>query len=146
LRQPPEVGHIADRRGLTMPQAAQQESSEIVARYAAVWNEPDVEVRLNAVRALWNSDGAEFVEGLAFRGHDELSARIGRAYEQFVASGQYTATTAGDVSIHGDIVTFTIQLATPDDEVAWAARVFLILEADGRIHEDYHLTIKPLVA
>jgi hypothetical protein len=129
-----------------MPQAAQKHTREIAARYTAVWNETDAESRLSAVRALWNSDGTEFVEGLSFRGHDELSARIGRAYEQFVASGRYTATTAGDVSIHADIVTFTIQLTTPDHEVAWAARVFLILDADGLIQEDYHLTTKPLAA
>jgi hypothetical protein len=129
-----------------MPQATQKHTREIVARYNAVWNETDDESRLNAVRALWTSDGTEFVEGIAFRGHDELSVRIGRAYEQFVASGRYTATTAGDVSVHADIVSFTIQLATPDDEVAWAARVFLLVDADGLIHEDYHLTTKPLTA
>jgi hypothetical protein len=129
-----------------MPQTAQKDSREIVARYTAVWNETDAGSRLSAVRALWSSDGTEFVEGIAFRGHDELSGRIGRAYEQFVAGGRYTATTAGDVSIHADIVTFTIQLATPDDEVAWAARVFLIIDADGLIREDYHLTTKPLAA
>jgi hypothetical protein len=129
-----------------MPQAAQKHARELVARYTAVWNESGDESRLSAVRALWNSDGTEFVEGIAFRGHDELSARIGRAYEQFVASGRYTATPAGDVSVHADIVSFTIQLATPDSEVAWAARVFLLLDADGLIHEDYHLTTKPLAA
>jgi hypothetical protein len=129
-----------------MPQTAQKDTSEIVARYTGVWNEADADSRLGAVQALWNDDGTEFVEGIAFRGHDELSARIGRAYEQFVASGRYTATADTDVARHDDILTFTIQLATPDDEVAWAARVFLILDADGLIHEDYHLTIKPLAA
>jgi hypothetical protein len=137
---------MADKRGPTMPQTAQQHTREIVTRYTAVWNEPNAESREGAVRALWRPDGTEFVEGMAFRGHDELSARIGRAYEQFVAGGRYTATTAGDVSIHADIVTFTIQLVAPDGEVAWTARVFLLLDADGLIHEDYHVTIKALTA
>jgi hypothetical protein len=29
-------------------------------------------------------------------------------------------------------------------EVAWAARVFLVLGDDGLIHQDYHLTVKPI--
>jgi hypothetical protein len=49
------------------------------------------------------------------------------------------------VSRHGDIVTFTIQLTTPGGEVAWAARVFLLLDSGGLIQEDYQLTVKPLV-
>jgi hypothetical protein len=28
--------------------------------------------------------------------------------------------------------------------VAWAARVFLLLDTDGLIREDYQLTLKPL--
>lgn len=36
--------------------------------------------------------------------------------------------------------------ADADDEVAWAARVFLLLGADGRIDGDYQLTVKPLAA
>jgi hypothetical protein len=134
----------ADRKELTMPQTVEQGTAEIVARYIAVWNEADPESRRRAVQALWSADGAEFVEGTMFRGHDELCARINGAHEQFVSSGRYTATAADDVSRHDDILTFTIQLSTPHLEVAWAARVFLLLDADGVIHEDYQLTVKPL--
>jgi hypothetical protein len=129
-----------------MPQTVENGTAEVVERYVAVWNESESESRRTAVEALWNSDAAEFVEATAFRGHDELSARINRAHEQFVASGLYTATAAADVSRHDDIVTFTIQLNTPEDEVAWAARVFLLLDGEGLIREDYQLTVKALAA
>jgi len=129
-----------------MPQTVEKGTAEIVARYVAVWNETDTESRRTDVEALWNSDAAEFVEGAAFRGHDELCGRIDRAHEQFVASGLYTATAATDVSRHDDIVTFTIQLTSPEEEVAWAARVFLLLDGDGVIREDYQLTVKALAA
>ncbi len=59
-------------------------------------------------------------------------------------SGRYAVTAAGDAARHDDIVTFTIQLTAPDGEVSWDARVFLLLGADGRIREDYQLTVKPL--
>lgn len=61
-----------------------------------------------------------------------------------MASGRYAVTTAGNVARHGDIVIFTIQLTDLGGEVAWAARVFLLLGADGLIREDYQLTVKPL--
>ena len=53
---------------------------------------------------------------------------------------------AGDRSFHDDILVFTIQLTTDDQEVAWAARVFLLLDGDGLIAEDYHVTVKSLAA
>ena len=84
------------------------------------------------------------MEGTQYRLLAELDARITGAYQEFVASGRYTVTAAADAARHDDIVTFTIQLTAPASEVAWAARVFLLLDADGRIREDYHLTVKPL--
>jgi hypothetical protein len=77
-------------------------------------------------------------------GLEELDARIAGAYQEFVASGRYAVTAAADVARHDDIVTFTIQLTAPGGDVAWAARVFLFLGGDGRIREDYQLTVKPL--
>jgi hypothetical protein len=73
-----------------------------------------------------------------------LEARIAGAHQEFVASGRYAVTVADDMARHGDIVTCTIQLTAPGGEVAWAARVFLLLGADGLIREDYQLTVKPL--
>ena len=120
---------------------------EIADRYMAVWSEPDPATRRAAVARLWAPDGVEFVDGgTQFRGHDGLDARVRGAYEQFVAGGDYAVTSAGDVAGHGDIVMFTVQLTTPDGEAAWAARVFLLLGADGLIREDYQLTVKPLAA
>lgn len=127
-----------------MPQITEPSTAEIVARYVAVWSEPVPEARRAAIAGQWAPDGAEFVEGTQFRGHDELDARIAGAYQEFVAGGRYAVTAAGDAARHDDIVTFTIQLIAPEGEVAWAARVFLLLGADGRIREDYQLTVKPL--
>jgi hypothetical protein len=127
-----------------MPQITEPSTAEIVARYVAVWSDPVPESRRAAIAGLWAPDGAEFVEGARFRGHEELDARIAGAYQEFVASGRYAITAAGDVARHDDIVTCTIQLAASGGEVAWAARVFLLLGADGLIREDYQLTVKPL--
>ena len=127
-----------------MTQTSQQDTTQIVARYLAVWSEPDPASRRAAIAGLWAGDGCEFVEGTQFRGHQELGARITAAYQEFVGSGRYAVTAASDVSRHDDIVTLTIQLTTPSGEIAWAARVFLLLDAGGLIKEDYQLTVKPL--
>ena len=132
---------------MTETSTSELAAGEIADRYLAVWSEPDPSARRAGVAALWAPDGVEFIDGgIQFRGHDELDTRVRGAYEQFVAGGDYAVTSAGDVAGHGDIVMFTVQLTTPDGEAAWAARVFLLLGADGLIREDYQLTVKPLAA
>ncbi len=72
------------------------------------------------------------------------TARITAAYQEFVASGRYAVTSASGVTRHDDIITLTIQLTTPGGEIAWAARVFLVLDDCDLIREDYQLTVTPL--
>ena len=127
-----------------MTQISQAGTAQIAERYLAVWSEPDPVSRGAAIAGLWAPDGAEFVEGTQFRGHEELGARITAAYQEFVASGRYAVTAGRDVTRQGDIITLTIQLTAPGGEIAWAARVFLLLDAGGLIREDYQLTVKPL--
>jgi hypothetical protein len=128
---------------MTHPAHPEAHPEELVRRYVAVWSEPSPDARREAVSTLWAEGGVEFVEGTRFRGHAELSERIEHAYDAFVGSGKYAVTSADDVAVHGDIVTFTVQL-TAAAEVAWAARVFLVVGGDGLIREDYQLTVKPL--
>ncbi|HEX4092469.1 MAG TPA: hypothetical protein VHZ33_27430 [Trebonia sp.] len=118
----------------------------ITDRYLAVWSVPEAQSRRAAIGGLWEPDGVEYVEGVQFRGHDELDVRITHAYDTFLATGQYTVTMADDVSRHDDVITFTVQFETGDGEIAWSARVFLLLGETGLIREDYQLTVQPLAA
>jgi hypothetical protein len=118
--------------------------TDVVDRYMAVWSEPDPDARHAAVAGLWAADGTEFLDGQQIRGHEELTARVARAYEAFVASGKYAITFADDVAWHDDIATFTAQLTAPGGEIDWTARVFLLLGPGNLIQEDYHVTLKPL--
>ena len=86
----------------------------------------------------------EFIDGTQFRGHEELDARVARAYEAFIGSGTYALTGGDDVTVHDDIVTFTVHLTEPSGEAAWTTRVFLLIGPGGRVQEDYHVVIKPL--
>ncbi|MFI1918178.1 hypothetical protein [Nocardia sp. NPDC020380] len=119
----------------------------LVDRYTALWNEPDVELRRRAIAELWTAHGVEYVEGARFSGRDALDTRVAEAYNAFVATGLYRAANAADAHRHDDLVTFTIQLIGAETgEIAWAARIFLLLDADSKIREDYQLTVQPLAA
>jgi hypothetical protein len=134
------------RKGQIMIEISEPTTAAIVARYLAVWNEPDAEARRATIAELWAPDATEFVEANRWQGHEELEDRVAGAYNEFVATGRFTVTGAGDVTRHDDIITFTSQLTTPDGVVGWAARVFLLLGDDGLIKQDYHLTVKALDA
>ncbi|MER6565546.1 nuclear transport factor 2 family protein [Streptomyces sp. NPDC001093] len=131
-----------------MPQTTVTDVDQIVRRYVAVWSEPDAAARKRAVTELWAPDGVEFVEGTQFRGHERLVERVTEAHGLFVASGEYHVTHDDHVTVHEDVAMFTTQLTYATGpragEVAWAARVFLVLDDDGRILQDYQLTVRPL--
>jgi hypothetical protein len=130
-----------------MTETTEAAARTITDRYLAVWNEPDAQSRRTAIGSLWEPDGVEYVDGgIQFRGHEELDRRIAHAYDEFVGSGKYDATLADDASRHDDVIIFTVQLSTHEGEVAWAARVFVLLGETGCIREDYQLTVKPLAA
>ena len=106
----------------------------------------DAGLRRAAIEDIWLPDATEFVFEAQFRGYEELEARVIRAYQTFVATGKYTVEGGDDVTCHGNIVMFTAALVTPDGEVDWATRVFLLLRRRRPIREDYQLTTKPLPA
>ena len=135
----------------TQTEATQIEAAEDAAleRYLAVWAIADDAKRHDAVAALWSADGVEFVEGARFEGRARIADRVKEAHDAFVANGRYVVGWDNDLSVHGDMLRFTIHLAEPvagdrPGEVAWAARVFLLLDEHGLVQQSYQLTVKPL--
>ncbi|GAA4209754.1 hypothetical protein GCM10022220_28630 [Actinocatenispora rupis] len=111
-------------------------------RYVAVWHEPDPVVRKESVAALWAADGTQATEESVYRGHEALTDRVASAYEQLVRDGGYVFRSAGDVVGHHDTVTFTIWMVpAAGGPVEWAGRMVLLLDADGRIREDFQYTL-----
>lgn len=125
----------------------------LVDRYVAIWNEPDAGRRRQAVAGLWSEDGLHLLQppqstrdaagALAVdavfqaRGHEELEARVTRAYEEFVASGGYSFRSRGEGTRLGDAVKFRWEMVSGSGDVAGVGLEFLILSADGRIRIDY---------
>jgi hypothetical protein len=127
--------------------------SALVDGYLAIWNEADAARRHAAVAELWTEDAVhvfqppqEVIDAAAAldvtaifqaRGHEELEARVARAYGQFVAPGQFSFRLRGRAARLGDVVKFNWEMVSADGEVAAVGLEFLVLDPDGRIRLDY---------
>jgi len=74
--------------------------AELVDRYLAIWNEPDANRRRAAVMKLWSEDAVHFTNSLEARGYDAIEARVAKAYDQFVESGNYVFKSGGEPDEH----------------------------------------------
>src|ERR671923_1011026 len=115
--------------------------NELAERYTAVWMEPDGERRRKAIAEVWSEDAIhvlqptqEVYEAAAeravnptwqVRGRDELEARVTKAYEDFVASGQMLFRPRGGAQRLGDVVTWRWEAVSPDGEVLAAGLEFV---------------------
>lgn len=128
---------------------------ELVSRYVAAWNEPDAGLRRSAIHSLWAEDGAHILQppqeirkvatALGFpdvtleaRGHDALEVRVGRAYQEFVAPGEFTFKQRGSAERLHNIVKFSWEMMpSSGGEAAGAGLEILVLDTSGRIKADY---------
>lgn len=129
-------------------------------RYVAVWNEPDPAVRHELVRDLWAPGGGQIladppddvrtaIERLRFtmptvavHGHDALEVRIARAYEMFVAAGEFRFAPSGATRLLANVVAVTWELVSTADGSCTSRGVNVLdLDAEGRIRAD-HLFIE----
>jgi hypothetical protein len=129
-------------------------AEEIADRYLAVWNEPDAGARRRSVEELWVADGVHLLEPseeivkraseigvtavLEARGYDALTARVRRAYEEFVAPGEYGFVRHGEAVRLQDLVKLRWAMVPAGGGEALAIGIDLLLLApDGRIQTDY---------
>ena len=130
------------------------DAQELAERYVALWNEPDAETRRKAIQELWTEDGLHLLEPpeeivkraeeigvtatLEARGHEELVRRVTRAYDEFVAPGQFVFRRHGDVAALSNLVKLRWAMTPADgDEVLAVGIDLLLVDADGRIERDY---------
>jgi hypothetical protein len=128
---------------------------QLTERYVALWNEPDPDRRRDTIRELWTEDGSQVLEPpeemrssaaaigflaprLESRGYHALEARVTRAYEDFVGSGQFRFRARANAARLDDVVKFNWEMVPAEGgEVAAVGLDVLILAPDGRIRVDY---------
>jgi hypothetical protein len=131
------------------------DAQELALRYIAMWNEPDAELRRKAIQALWSEGGTHILQppkemrlaaaGLGFdevtlqtQGHDALEVRVTRAYQDFVAPGQFIFRPRDNADRLGNVVKFSWEMVpTAGGDPAGGGLEFLVLDDDGRIKSDY---------
>ena len=129
------------------------EATELANRYAAVWNEPDESTRRQLIRELWTEDAVHVLQppepvrhaaaglGMAAtfdaRGHDELQARVKRAYEQFVSAGGNSFRATDDAARLGEVAKFRWEMVASGGDITGGGLEFVVLDSDGRIKTDY---------
>lgn len=129
--------------------------TELVERYVAMWNEPDPQARRTLVCELWAAEGAQILQPplemreqadrvgfvnpvLGARGHHEPKVRVSRAYEEFVAPGEYRFRRRGHATQLGEVVKFGWEMVpVGGGDPAGVGLEFLILDPHGRIRADY---------
>lgn len=132
---------------------AATKAEQLAERYNAVWMEPDGDRRRRGITEVWSEDAIHILQPTQevyeaaderavnptwqVRGHDELEARVTKAYEDFVASGQMTFRLRDGAKRLGDVVTWRWEGVSPEGEVLGVGLEFVILAADGRIATDY---------
>ena len=132
---------------------------ELVDRFVSLWNEPDADVRSKLIRELWAPDGGQILadvpqeirdaaRGLNFPipslevwGYEALEARVTRAYEMFVAGGEYVFTPAPGQKpsrLLDHVITYRWKMTRTEGGEAVGGGVDVFhLDPDGRIRTDY---------
>jgi hypothetical protein len=130
------------------------DAQELADRYVAVWNQPDPDTRRKAIQELWTEDGVHLLEPpeeivkraaeigitatLEARGHEALVRRVTRAYDEFVAPGQFEFRRHGEVATLHDMVKLRwAMVPAGGGEVLAVGIDLLLLAPDSRIRRDY---------
>jgi hypothetical protein len=129
----------------------------VAESYVAQWNEPDPAARRKRVRELWADDGLHVLVNppqgvrdaatnlavpappLEVRGFDALESRVARAYEMFVAAGEYRFEPDGEaVLLTPRVVGLRwAMVANAGGEAVGGGLDVLGLDDDGRIRTDH---------
>jgi hypothetical protein len=127
---------------------------DLVQQYIGVWIEPDPAVRRKAIEQMWTEDGTHVLHppaeirdaasALGFahptleaRGYDELEARVTRAYDDFVAPGEYTFRLSAPAVRLNDVVKFSWEMVPVGGGPAVGGGVDMFVLDGGRVRTDY---------
>jgi hypothetical protein len=133
------------------------EMKQLIDRWIAQWNEPSPDERHRLIRDVWTEDGYQImvnppqgiretaahygvpVPSVEIRGHDAIYARVTRAYEMFIADGEYVFEQQGEVVRHaGAAVALNwVMRSRASRSVAGSGLEVLTFGPDGRVRTDH---------
>ena len=129
--------------------------TDLIKQFVAMWNEPDTEVRRRRVHELWAATGRQVIKPpqqildiarplgfpsptLDVAGHDDLEFRVTRAYEEFVAPGDYVFRARPNRRRLENVVLISWEMVTTaTGEAVGGGTDVLLLDDDERILGDF---------
>jgi hypothetical protein len=129
--------------------------TSLVERYVALWNEPDPDARGRMIRALWAPAGEHVLDPpadhrqtaqaigfeaptLEIRGYSAIETRAARAFDEFVASGEYVFRARPNAARLRNVVKFKWEMiSTATGDIAGVGLDVFVLDDRGRIEVDY---------
>jgi hypothetical protein len=112
--------------------------AELVERYAAVWNEADLEIRRRRINELWTVAGGTCHRLIDAFGYEALEGRVTRSYDKWIADKGYRFRSLGRSVGHHNAIKFVWEMVPAGGGAAISIGVDLILlDPDGRIRVAY---------
>ncbi len=114
------------------------DTSTLVQRYVAIWNEPDENARRSRVAELWAQDGAHYASTVEARGHAAIAERIARTFDRFVKPGEFRFRALDTVDAHHNSLKFNWAMYPVAGGMAQMVGFdFFLLDENGLIRADY---------
>ena len=119
----------------------QEQLNTFIRQYVSMWHETDSVRRRDIVGALFAADAEDYTHKLAVRGTDDITARVARAHEEWVASKGFVFRPAGNTDAHHHLVKFRWEMLpkTGGPIEARGLDIF-VLRKDGRIRALYQFS------
>jgi hypothetical protein len=92
----------------------QNQLDDFIARYIGMWHESDPQRRREIVRGLWSEDAENITRRFVVRGLAEITARVDRAHQEWVASKGFVFRPAGNTDTHNNLVKFFWEMLPRD--------------------------------
>jgi non-heme chloroperoxidase len=112
------------------------DAEDLVARYVALWNEPDAESRRRQIATLFAPEGVHANETGTAKGHDLIAAETAAVQDAYVAKG-FAFAPSGFSQAHHNVARFEWRMGAQDGAAAATGSNFVILDENGRILFDY---------
>lgn len=116
----------------------QNQLDDFITRYIGMWHESDPERRHQIVRDLWTEDAENITRRFAVRGLAEITSRVDRAHQEWVAAKGFMFRPAGNTDAHNNLIKFLWEMRPRGGGPAEARGLdIFVLNDDGRIRSLY---------
>ena len=111
---------------------------DFITRYVGMWHERDPRRRRDIVRELWAEDAENITSRHVARGSAEITERVARAHEEWVASKGFVFRPVGDADTHNNLVKLFWEMLPRDGGRVEACGLdIFVLNDHGRIQSLY---------